>query len=75
MIRSNIISKSTFNKAKVGREYIEKKYKLKKEERDMKKDEWDEIYRRMTILQLSEIEKARVKSEIIHKESLQIRQK
>lgn len=41
----------------------------------MRKDEWEEIYKRMTVLQLSEIEKNQIKNEIIHKESQAIRQK
>lgn len=41
----------------------------------MKNDEWEEIYKRMTILQLSDMEKNQVKNEIIHKESQAIRLK
>lgn len=74
LLKTNQISKSTFYKVKVCKDYIEKKYKVRKDELEARKDEWERILINMKKLQLSEIEKNKIKTEIIRKESVQLRQ-
>ena len=52
----------------MAKEYIEKKYKVKKAEAELQKGEWEIIYKKMTEYQLNEIQKQEIKNEIIHKE-------
>ena len=58
----------TYERVRVAKEYIEKKYRLKKEEEQEKKKDWEEIMSRMTQLNLAEDEAAKIKEEILHKE-------
>lgn len=73
IFRTKKISKETFSRAKVAKEYIERKYKVKKLEADIQKEEWDQIFRKMTEYQLNDLEKHQIKKEILHKENLQKR--
>ena len=65
----------TYERVKVAKEYIEKKYRLKKEEEQEKKKDWEEIMSRMTQLNLAEDEAAKIKEEILHKEGENLRKK
>ena len=65
----------TYERVKVAKEYIEKKYRLKKEEEQEKKKDWEEIMTRMTQLNLAEDEAAKIKEEILHKEGENLRKK
>jgi serine/threonine kinase 38 len=69
------ISALSLEKAQFAKTYIEMKYsKLKKEETE-KKEEWDELNRRMDQLGLSVTEKELIKEEILHKEAELLREK
>ena len=65
----------TYERVRVAKEYIEKKYRLKKEEEQEKKKDWEEIMSRMTQLNLAEDEAAKIKEEILHKEGENLRKK
>ena len=65
----------TYERVKVAKEYIEKKYRLKKEEEQEKIKDWEEIMSRMTQLNLAEDEAAKIKEEILHKEGENLRKK
>ena len=65
----------TYERVKVAKEYIEKKYRLKKAEEQEKKKDWEEIMSRMTQLNLAEDEAAKIKEEILHKEGENLRKK
>ena len=65
----------TYERVKVAKEYIEKKYRLKKEEEQEKKKDWEEIMSRMAQLNLAEDEAAKIKEEILHKEGENLRKK
>ena len=65
----------TYERVKVAKEYTEKKYRLKKEEEQEKKKDWEEIMSRMTQLNLAEDEAAKIKEEILHKEGENLRKK
>ena len=43
----------TYERVKIAKSYIEKKYKLKKADEDMKKKEWEEIYNKLDTYNLS----------------------
>ena len=73
LLKANVITKPTYNKAIVAKEYIEKKYKVKKEENESKRDEWELILKRMTEYQLTDIEKTKIKNQIIKKDTEQLR--
>jgi len=65
----------TYERVRVAKEYIEKKYRLKKEEEQEKKKDWEEIIARMNQLNLAEDEAAKIKEEILHKEGENLRKK
>ena len=71
----------TYERVKVAKEYIEKKYLLKKQEEVEKKKgkkkyisyfnkniDWDAIIQRMNELNIPEEEASKIKEEILHKE-------
>ena len=62
----------TYERVRVAKEYIEKKYRLKKEEEQEKKKG---IMSRMNQLNLAEDEAAKIKEEILHKEGENLRKK
>ena len=59
--REKKINMITYERVRVAKEYIEKKYRLKKEEEQEKKKDWEEIMSRMTQLNLAEDEAAKIK--------------
>ena len=73
--REKKINMITYERVRVAKEYIEKKYRLKKEEEQEKKKDWEEIMSRMTQLNLAEDEAAKIKEEILHKEGENLRKK
>ena len=63
------VSALSLEKAQFAKTYIEMKYsKLKKEESE-KKEEWEELNKRMDVMGLSSNEKKVLKDEILHKEA------
>ena len=70
LLKSKVISQRTFDRVKIAKEYIEKKYRLKKEEEQEKKKDWEEIMSRMTQLNLAEDEAAKIKEEILQCQDL-----
>ena len=65
----------TYERVKVAKEYIEKKYRLKKQEEEEKKKDWDAIISRMNELNIPEEEASKIKEEILHKEGENLRKK
>ena len=78
----------TYERVKVAKEYIEKKYLLKKQEEVEKKKgkknfiiyfnkniDWDAIIQRMNELNIPEEEASKIKEEILHKEGENLRKK
>jgi len=59
----------------VAKEYIEKKYRLKKQEEEEKKRDWDSITKRMAELNIPEDQASKIKQEILHKEGENLRKK
>ena len=72
-ITSAQISASTREKAEAAKAYIQGKYfKLKREDSE-KKERWDELNKKMVVMNLSETEKQMIKQEIVHKDAEQMR--
>jgi serine/threonine kinase 38 len=68
------ISSASLEKAQFAKTYIEMRYnKMKKEESD-KKDEWEELNKRMDDMGLSSTEKQLIKQEILHQEAEKFRE-
>lgn len=63
----------TLNRVRVAKEYIEKKYKLKKIKEEESKLEWNVINQKMKCLDLTESMELRVKTQILKKEAEAIR--
>ena len=87
-IRQKKIKMITYERVKVAKEYIEKKYLLKKQEEVEKKKgkkkyisyfnkniDWDAIIQRMNELNIPEEEASKIKEEILHKEGENLRKK
>lgn len=69
------ISSLSYEKAQFAKTYIEMKYSKLKKEENSKKEEWDELKRRMEELNLSEVEKKMIKEEVFRLESERLREK
>ena len=75
----------TYERVKVAKEYIEKKYRLKKQVEEEKKKgkkkiyntkiDWEAIISRMNELNIPEEEASKIKEEILHKEGENLRKK
>lgn len=67
------ISASTRERAEAAKAYIQGKYfKLKRQDSE-KRECWDELYNKMNVMNLSEVEKQMIKQEILHKDAEQMR--
>ena len=67
------ISASTRERAEAAKAYIQGKYfKLKRQDSE-KKECWDELNNKMTVMNLSETEQQLIKQEILHKDAEQMR--
>jgi serine/threonine kinase 38 len=73
--RDNKISLVTFNRVKIAKEYIEKKYKLKKLKEEESRKEWGLIYEKMKNLNLNQSQELQIRNEILKKEAESIRAK
>lgn len=60
---------------KVAKEYIEKKYKIKKAKEEESKKEWDVINEKLEVMNIDSPTKQKIKGEILRKESQAIRLK
>lgn len=69
------VSSNTRDKAQAAKEFIEKKYSKLKTSESSRKEEWDELSRKMKELNLSSTEQNLIKQEILHREAEQMRQK
>lgn len=69
------VSSKTREKADAAKAYIERKYSLMKRSEAERKDNWEELDRKMDEMQLSCTEQSLIKQEILHKEAEQLRKK
>ena len=74
-LKENLISNKTYDRVMVAKNYIEKKYKLKKVKGVDLKKEWEKIYKRLRDLQFSAQEVDQIKKAIQQKESEHTRKK
>lgn len=63
----------TYERVKIAKSYIEKKYKLKKADEDVKKKEWEEIYKKLENYNLSTDESEKFKEVLLKQEAEYIR--
>jgi len=63
----------TYERVKIAKSYIEKKYKLKKADEEEKKKEWDEIYKRIEKFKLNPDENNKFKEALLKQEAEFIR--
>lgn len=68
------VSANTLDKAQAAKEYIERKYSKLKETEEERKNEWGELQKKMSELQLSTTEQSLIKNEILHKEAQVLRE-
>lgn len=69
------ISASTRERAEAAKAYIQGKYfKLKRQDSE-KRESWDELNKKMTVMNLSDIERQMIKQEILHKDAEQMRKR
>ena len=72
-VAATSISASTRERAEAAKAYIQGKYfKLKRQDSE-KRECWDELNNKMSIMNLSEPEKQIIKQEILHKDAEQMR--
>ena len=64
LLKGKQISQRTYNKAKIAKQIIERRYNLK----DVKNTEWSFIIDKINSLDLSEEEKEAIKQEILNQE-------
>lgn len=64
----------TYERVKIAKSYIEKKYKIKKADEDMKKKEWEEIYKKLESYNLSKEESEKFKEILLKHEAKNIRE-
>ncbi|OMJ83126.1 hypothetical protein SteCoe_15978 [Stentor coeruleus] len=69
------ISTLSLEKAQFAKTYIEMKYNKMKKEELIKKEEWEELNKKLESMNLSETEKKIIKEEIMHKEAEVLRNK
>ncbi len=69
------ISSLSYEKAQFAKTYIEMKYSKLKKEENLKREEWEELKRKMEELNLSEIEKKLIKDEVFRLQAEQMREK
>ena len=69
LLKEKRISQRTYDKAKIAKQLIERKYNLK----DIKSAEWGVILEKINSLDLSEKEKEKIKKEIFTQESSKYR--
>jgi serine/threonine kinase 38 len=69
------VSSNTRDKAEAAKAYIERKYSLLKRSDEERKDNWEELARKMESLNLTQGEQSLIKQEILHKEAEQLRRK
>lgn len=67
------ISAASLERAQYAKNVIEMKYSRKKKEEEEKREDWDEIHKRMIDLGLSEYEQKMVKDDILQEESRRLR--
>lgn len=63
----------TYERVKIAKSYIEKKYKMKKADEDSKKKEWEEIYKKLDTFQLNQDEKEKFKETLLKFEAEELR--
>ena len=68
------ISAASQERAQYAKNLIEMKYSKKKKEEEDKRDDWEEINKKMTELGLSENEQKMIKDDIVHQESVRLRE-
>ncbi len=71
LLRRNKISQKTYDKVKIAKNYIQRKYNLQ----TIKNLEWNGIIEKINSLRIPEEEKERVKKEIYEKELTKYRKK
>ena len=64
----------TYERVKIAKSYIEKKYKIKKSDEEMKKKEWEEIYKKLEVFSLTPEENERFKEILLKQEAEYIRE-
>ena len=69
LLKHKRINQSTYNKVKLAKDYIEKKYNLK----TIKNTEYNTILEKINSLQVSDEEKLKILSEMRHQESEDLR--
>lgn len=74
-LESKAITQSTYNKVIITKKYIENKYKTKKNNFNINKNEWDQINRKLKELHFESYEVCKIKSDILKKEAENIRNK
>lgn len=59
----------TYERVKIGKSYIEKKYKIKKTDEEEKRKEWEEINKRLEKSSFSKEEKSKIKESLLKVEA------
>jgi serine/threonine kinase 38 len=68
MVKDGKISATTQNRVIIAKNYIEKKYHMKKLEEDEKKKDWDLFNDKLDELNLTKEEKDMIRKDVLHKE-------
>ena len=68
LVKQNKITNVTQNRVLIAKNYIEKKYHMKKQEELIKKKDWDLFNKKLEELKLSNEEKETIRKDVLHKE-------
>lgn len=74
LFKQKKISNETYNKVQIAKNYIEKKYHMKKQEEQVKRKDWELLNTKLDDLKLSTEEKETIKQDVLHKEGEYLRQ-
>ena len=73
VLDQNKINQQTYDRVKIAKEYIEKKYKSKKNQWNEKQIEWETFNNKIEELELCDIEVNKIKKEILKKDAVDLR--